>query len=60
MAALYFGLTQSCRACNVNPWDYFGDVLRRIMSHPVKQLRQLLPDHCQPLKRDANGMIATI
>ena len=56
-AALYLGLIQSCKACNVNPWAYFDDVLRRIMAHPVRQLRQLLPDQWQPLHRDARGQI---
>ena len=56
-AALYLGLIQSCKACNVNPWAYFDDVLRRIMAHPVRQLRQLLPDQWHPLERDARGQI---
>lgn len=56
-AALYLGLIQSCKACNVNPWTYFDDILRRIMAHPVRQLRQLLPDQWQPLKRDDRGQL---
>ena len=40
---------ESCKACEVNPWEYFNDVLGRIMGHPVKQLRQLLPDQWRPL-----------
>lgn len=56
-AALYLGLIQSCKACDVNPWTYFDDVLRRIMAHPTKRLRELLPDHWQPLPRDANGRL---
>jgi len=56
-AALYFGLIQSCKACDVNPWAYFDDILRRILSHPVRQLRELLPDRWQPLERDEHGLI---
>ena len=56
-AALYLGLIQSCKACDINPWAYFDDVLRRIMAHPVSQLRQLLPDQWKPLERDAQGQI---
>jgi transposase len=56
--ALYLGLIQSCKAFGVNPWAYFNDVLRRIMSHPVTQLRQLLPDQWKPLQRHPNGIIA--
>jgi hypothetical protein len=50
--ALFLGLIQSCKACEVNPWEYFDDMLRRIMSHPVTRLRELLPDQWQPLPKD--------
>jgi len=56
-AALYLGLIQSCKACDVNPWAYFDDLLRRILSHPVHRLRELLPDQWQPLERDERGLI---
>jgi transposase len=55
--ALYLGLIQSCKACGVNPWEYFNDMLRRIMSHPVTRLRELLPDQWKPLPRHPNGLI---
>lgn len=50
--ALFLGLVQSCKACQVNPWEYFNDVLRRIMAHPVTRLRELLPDQWKPLPKD--------
>jgi transposase len=55
--ALFLGLVQSCKACGLNPWEYFDDVLRRIMSHPVNRLRELLPDRWQPLPKDERGLI---
>jgi transposase len=55
--ALFLGLIQSCKACSVNPWEYFDDVLRRIMSHPVSRLRELLPDQWKPLPKDDHGLI---
>ncbi len=55
--ALFLGLIQSCKACQVNPWQYLDDVLRRIMSHPVNRLRELLPDQWKPLPKDACGLI---
>jgi len=55
--ALYLGLIQSCKACGVNPWEYFDDMLRRIMSHPVNRLRELLPDQWKHLPRDQHGLI---
>ena len=55
--ALFFGLIQSCKACNINPWEYLDDVLRRVMAHPVNRLRELLPDQWKPLPRDKQGLI---
>ena len=51
-AALFMSLIKSCKDCNVNPWEYFDDLLRRIMSHPVSRLRELLPDQWRPLPKD--------
>jgi hypothetical protein len=56
-AALFLGLIQSCKACDVNPWEYFNDMLRRIMSHPANRLRELLPDQWKPLPKDDHGLI---
>jgi transposase len=56
-AALFYSLVQSCKACDVNPWQYFDDMLRRIMSHPINRLRKLLPDQWQPLPKDDRGLI---
>jgi transposase len=56
-AALYYSLILSCKACDVNPWEYFDDMLRRIMSHPVSRLRELLPDQWRPLPKDEHGLI---
>ena len=55
--ALFLGLIQSCKACRVNPWEYLDDLLRRIMSHPVCRLRELLPDRWKPLPRNEYGLI---
>jgi len=57
--ALYMSLVQSCKDCNINPWEYFNDMLRRIMSHPVNRLRELLPDQWKPASKDERGLILT-
>jgi len=56
-AALYYSLIESCKACDINPWEYLNDVLRRIMSHPINKLRELLPDKWKPLPKDSFGLI---
>jgi len=56
-AALFMGLIASCKAREINPWEYFDDMLRRIMSHPVNRLRELLPDKWEPLPKHEQGMI---
>jgi len=55
--ALFLGLIQSCKACKINPWEYFDDILRRIMGHPINRLRELLPDQWKPLPKDEHGLI---
>jgi hypothetical protein len=55
--ALFLGLLQCCKACDVNPWEYFNDMLRRIMGQPVNRLRELLPDQWHPVAKDDRGLI---
>ena len=55
--ALFLGLIQSCKACQVNPWEYFDDLLRRLMSHPINRLQELLPDRWKPLSKNQFGLI---
>ena len=47
------------KACEINPWEYLDDMLRRIMSHPVNRLRELLPDQWKPLSKDERGLLLT-
>lgn len=54
-AALYMSLVKSCKDNGINPWEYFDDMLRRIMTHPVNRLRELLPDKWKPLPKDGPG-----
>lgn len=42
-AAVILSLVQTCRALNINPYEYLEDVMRRIMSYPVQKLNELLP-----------------
>jgi hypothetical protein len=50
-------LVQTCKGCSINPWEYFDDMLRRIMIHPVNRLRELLPDQWKPLPRDERELL---
>ena len=43
-AAVIYSLVQTCRAVGINPRDYLEDVMRRLMSHPVNKIDELLPD----------------
>ena len=56
-AALFMGLVKSCKDCEINPWEYFDDMLRRIMRHSSTHLRELLPDQWKPLPKDERGLI---
>lgn len=42
-AAVLRSFVASCKRCGVEPFTWFRDVLSRISSHPITQLRELLP-----------------
>jgi hypothetical protein len=56
-AALFMSLVKSCKDLDINPWEYLDDMLRRIMSHPISRLRELLPDQWKPLPKDKHGLL---
>ncbi len=43
VSAIIYSLAQTCRALDINPYDYFDDVLRKIQGHPYSKLNELLP-----------------
>ena len=43
-AAVILSLVQTCRGLGVNPREYLEDVMRRLMSHSVNKLNELLPN----------------
>ena len=43
-AAVIFSLVQTCRGLGIPPRDYLENVMRRLMSHPINKLSELLPD----------------
>ncbi len=47
--AILQSLTASCVACGVNPQEYLGDVLYRILDHPKSRIEELLPNNWTPL-----------
>ncbi len=44
-SAVILSLVQTCRALNINPYEYLEDVMRRIMSQPFQKLSELLPEN---------------
>ncbi len=56
-AAIIYSFAESCRLVNVNPVDYFKDVLWRIASHPPDRLSELLPCNWKPGKPPGDRII---
>jgi len=46
--ALFYSLLASCKKQQVNPWEYLKDILERIPTTKISQLRDLLPDRWKP------------
>jgi hypothetical protein len=42
--AILFSIVQTCRCLGINPREYLEDVLCKFMSHPAKNLDELLLD----------------
>lgn len=42
--AILLSFVQTCRGLGINPYLYLEDLFRRLMSHPVSRLEELLPD----------------
>ena len=47
-AAIAFSLIQTCKLHGVEPFAYLADVLRRLPSHPINRVAELLPFRWQP------------
>ena len=47
-AAMMYAFFGTCKALDINPWEWLKDVLQRIPQYPVNQLRNLLPNNWQP------------
>ena len=44
-AAMLYSFLGTCKINNVNPFEWLRDILRRIPSHSVNKLQELLPNN---------------
>jgi transposase len=49
--ALFYSLLESCKKKNINPWEYLTDILERMPTTRMSELRSLLPDTWQPASK---------
>lgn len=47
-AAVLYSLLACCKLNKINPWEWFTNVIRRVPSHPVNKLSELLPHRWKP------------
>ena len=47
-AAIAFSLIQTCKLHGVEPFAYLADILRRLPSHPINRVAELLPFRWRP------------
>jgi transposase len=52
-------LVQTCRAIDVDPFEYLEDVLGRIQGHPASRVAELLPHHWLEAKLKAKAAVDT-
>jgi transposase len=53
--AILFSLVQTCRNLGINPREYLEDIFRKFMSHPMKNLHELLPDQWLARKKASSA-----
>lgn len=51
-AAVLFSLVQTCRAMKINPREYLEDIYSRLLDHPARKLKELLPDKWAQARED--------
>ena len=46
--AMLYSLFATCKNHNINPYDWLHDVLKRIATHPINRINELLPQNWKP------------
>lgn len=54
-AAILMSFCITCRHLKINTWEYLTDVLRRINTHPMSKIDELLPDQWQLLRQQRSN-----
>lgn len=58
-AAVFYSVLATCRANEVNPYDYLTDVLGRINEHPINRIEELAPYNWRPPGADGSASTVT-
>ncbi|QPS36807.1 transposase domain-containing protein [Burkholderia oklahomensis] len=45
---MFYSILATCRANDINPYDYLSDVLGRINDHPINRIEELAPYNWKP------------
>jgi hypothetical protein len=44
-SAMLYSLLGTCKAHGINPFEWLSDILRRIPTHPINRIKELLPQY---------------
>lgn len=47
-AAMFYSLLATCKNYGINPYAWLHDVLKRIATHPISRINDLLPQNWKP------------
>ena len=47
-AAIIYSLVASCKLHDIDPFEYFRDVLTKVSTHPQSRIDELLPSNWKP------------
>jgi transposase len=49
-AATLYSLVASCKLCQIDPFAYLRDILKRINTHPASRIAELIPRNWNPAR----------
>jgi hypothetical protein len=56
-AAIIYSLVASCKLNEIDPFEYFRDVLARVSTHPADKIDELLPGEWKNLNAETDANV---
>jgi hypothetical protein len=58
-AAVIYSLVAGCKLNDIDPFEYFRDILNRVSTHPSRRVAELTPSHWKQFRTASNATVLT-